>query len=180
MRVEFHAAAAREVEGAQAWYEARSLFAASAFSGSSLPRSTGFGKHRRATRRPGTEHDGCSWSAFRSRSTTASTRRSSRSWPLLIRSAGQGTGSHDRRRNNAQATTSATLCRRRAARRTGTADMKTQARGLLLETLQRRFEKNTLRHEGIAGASATSPKHLSRARNKPGGAPSRRLRRTVT
>jgi plasmid stabilization system protein ParE len=31
MRVDFHAAAAREVEDAQAWYEERSLFAASAF-----------------------------------------------------------------------------------------------------------------------------------------------------
>jgi plasmid stabilization system protein ParE len=31
MRVEFHAAAAREVEDAQAWYEERSVFAASAF-----------------------------------------------------------------------------------------------------------------------------------------------------
>ena len=31
MRVEFHAAAAREVEDAQAWYEERSMFAASAF-----------------------------------------------------------------------------------------------------------------------------------------------------
>jgi plasmid stabilization system protein ParE len=30
MRVEFHAAAAREVEGAQAWYEERSMFAAAA------------------------------------------------------------------------------------------------------------------------------------------------------
>jgi plasmid stabilization system protein ParE len=31
MRVEFHPAALREVEDAQAWYEERSLFAASAF-----------------------------------------------------------------------------------------------------------------------------------------------------
>lgn len=31
MRVEFHPAAAREVEDAQAWYEERSMFAASAF-----------------------------------------------------------------------------------------------------------------------------------------------------
>ena len=31
MRVEFHSAAAREVEDAQAWYEERSMFAASAF-----------------------------------------------------------------------------------------------------------------------------------------------------
>jgi len=31
MRVEFHTAAAREVEDAQAWYEERSLLAASAF-----------------------------------------------------------------------------------------------------------------------------------------------------
>jgi plasmid stabilization system protein ParE len=31
MNVEFHPAALREVEEAQAWYEARSLFAASAF-----------------------------------------------------------------------------------------------------------------------------------------------------
>jgi plasmid stabilization system protein ParE len=31
MRVEFHAEAAREIVGAQAWYEERSLFAASAF-----------------------------------------------------------------------------------------------------------------------------------------------------
>ena len=31
MRVDFHAAAAREVEEAQAWYEERSMFAASAF-----------------------------------------------------------------------------------------------------------------------------------------------------
>ena len=31
MRVEFHSAAAREVEDAQAWYEERSLLAASAF-----------------------------------------------------------------------------------------------------------------------------------------------------
>lgn len=31
MRVEFHPAAAREVEDAQAWYEERSMFAGSAF-----------------------------------------------------------------------------------------------------------------------------------------------------
>lgn len=92
MRAEFHPEAAREVEEAQAWYESRSMFAASAFL-----REFSLAMHASKPRLINmsvlsAEPKEFSSTDSLSRSITGFEPMSSKLWPLLIRSADPAIG----------------------------------------------------------------------------------------
>jgi hypothetical protein len=94
MKVEFHPAALREVDAAQAWYKERSLFAASAFLRglSAAVQRVRSAPDRYPVARP--EPVGFSSKAFPSPSTTECTRTRQLWLPSPIRSGGPGIGDH--------------------------------------------------------------------------------------